>query len=79
MSLIPFQKKIKTSLSNINSLIETYRFVILFAECLFGRAPFASRTLYELGQKIKDTKPVEVMNAKNSKDFIHWIKVECCK
>ena len=68
------KKKTEMSLSYVNLLIETYQFVILFAECLFGRAPFASRTLYELGQKIKDTKPVEVINKKYKK-FNYWLNV----
>lgn len=31
------------------------------SECLFGRAPFASRTFKELENKIWDSKPVEVI------------------
>lgn len=37
----------------------TFFFFIL--ECLFGRAPFASRTFKELENKIWDSKPVEVI------------------
>lgn len=33
--------------------------VILY-ECLFGRAPFASKTFSELEEKIRDTRPVEL-------------------
>lgn len=33
----------------------------LILECLFGRAPFASRTFKELENKIWDSKPVEVI------------------
>ena len=44
-------------------------------ECLFGKAPFASKSFRELGEKIWDEKPVEVilvmclrdMNKKKSK------------
>lgn len=34
-------------------------FYALNTECLFGRAPFASRTFKELENKIWDSKPVE--------------------
>ena len=37
-----------------------YLFFFLL-ECLFGRAPFASRTFKELENKIWDSKPVEVI------------------
>ncbi len=60
---------------------------VLVAECLFGRAPFASKTLSELGQKIKDTKPVEVMFSFDSFGWnvrcvvvLHWNKsLDCAK
>ncbi|XP_023930157.1 serine/threonine-protein kinase ULK3 [Lingula anatina] len=41
--------------------------VILY-ECLFGKAPFASRSLKELGEKIRDTKPVEIPFGVNISD-----------
>ena len=34
--------------------------VVFFSECIFGRAPFASRSLKEVAEKLKDTKPIEV-------------------
>lgn len=34
---------------------------MIFIECLFGKAPYASRTFQELGEKIWDERPVEVL------------------
>jgi hypothetical protein len=34
--------------------------LFLFSECLFGHAPFASKTFKQLEDKIRDTKPVQV-------------------
>ena len=33
---------------------------VMYSECIFGRAPFASRSLKEVVDKIKDPKPIEV-------------------
>ena len=35
-------------------------FSLLSAECLFGQAPWASNTLAELAEKIKENKPIVV-------------------
>ena len=42
-------------------LLDDVASLVMLAECLFGRAPFTSRTLEELGAKIHDTKPIEVL------------------
>ena len=41
-------------------MTSTHYKCVLVSECLFGRAPFASRSIEELELKIKDTKPIEV-------------------
>ncbi|PVD19971.1 hypothetical protein C0Q70_20465 [Pomacea canaliculata] len=40
--------------------VDLWSIGVILYECLFGRAPFASRSFKELGEKIWDSKPVEL-------------------
>lgn len=40
--------------------VDLWSIGVILYECLFGKAPFASRTFQELGEKIWDEKPVEL-------------------
>lgn len=43
-----------------DSRVDLWSIGVIIYECLFGRAPFASRTFKELENKIWDSKPVEI-------------------
>ncbi|XP_061174418.1 serine/threonine-protein kinase ULK3-like [Saccostrea echinata] len=43
-----------------DSRVDLWSIGVIVYECLFGRAPFASRTFKELENKIWDSKPVEI-------------------
>nr|XP_022328897.1 serine/threonine-protein kinase ULK3-like isoform X1 [Crassostrea virginica] len=51
-----------------DSRVDLWSIGVIIYECLFGRAPFASRTFKELENKIWDSKPVEIPYGVNISD-----------